>query len=282
MNLSRVFVAREIRKYSIKWVTTPVKYVLYIEVLNQWIVVCQKLTEEDMRDTDKKLKALDQEHLDELFFVCEKVGFYDIDPRNLAILKSWEGDKIYIIDTENAQEVTEENHQELRQNMIAQFNLFLKNYLDPYMSPRYARRYSMNASELEKQSPSVLLQHGQQEVNSKKMISMWEGIRQKLTSEKAVTPISTATGKINFEKLSIYDQKASSPIKRFSSMRDIKRVKEAEDMKQAPVDNLLRELKDHSPRSPREIHELPLEVTKSVKEHKALFEMDPNWKLEYD
>ena len=36
LNLSRVFVAREIQKYSIKWVTTPVKHILYIESLNQW------------------------------------------------------------------------------------------------------------------------------------------------------------------------------------------------------------------------------------------------------
>jgi hypothetical protein len=36
LNLSRVFVAREIQKYSIKWVTTPVKHILYVESLDQW------------------------------------------------------------------------------------------------------------------------------------------------------------------------------------------------------------------------------------------------------
>lgn len=69
MNLSRVFVAREIKKYSLKWVTVPQKFVLYIEAIDQIIVIAQKLSEDDLKNTEKKLKALDQEHLDGKLFI---------------------------------------------------------------------------------------------------------------------------------------------------------------------------------------------------------------------
>lgn len=219
MNLSRVFVAREIRKYSLKWVTTPVKYIVFIDAIQQYIVVAQKMNDEDMQNTDKKLMALDQEHLDELFAVSEKVGFYDINPRNLAIVKSWEGDKIYIIDTENACEVTEENVEELRDNMRQQFSLFLKNHVHPSISPRYERRYSKDSKDLELTSPSVLL-------GSKTMIDHWERIAKRNSSKQIIEKIDPLQR--DFEQRDAFRRK----LKPYSSMIDLKaKSREAEDPK---------------------------------------------------
>lgn len=75
MNLSRVFVAREIKKYSLKWVTVPQKFVLYIETIDQIIVIAQKLSDDDLRDTEKKLKALGQEHLDGNYILFNNRAF---------------------------------------------------------------------------------------------------------------------------------------------------------------------------------------------------------------
>lgn len=95
LNLSRVYIAEQIRKVSSPFITTPKKYVYYLQPLKQWIVVAELI--ECTYSTEEALQQLTEEQVLELFRVCELVGFYDIAPRNLKILN----DKICIIDTED-------------------------------------------------------------------------------------------------------------------------------------------------------------------------------------
>jgi len=62
-NLSRVYMAAEIRKYSLKYVTTPRKMVFYCDVFKQWVVLSQRLKDFDIRDTEEKLRSLDKKTL---------------------------------------------------------------------------------------------------------------------------------------------------------------------------------------------------------------------------
>jgi hypothetical protein len=83
-------------------------------------------------------------------------------PRNIAVVNSFIGDKIYIIDTENITEVTDDTEKERLAEMKFLFKIFSEN-LNPKLSPRYQKRYEQD----ELTSPSLL-------ISSKSLIRQWE------------------------------------------------------------------------------------------------------------
>lgn len=95
LNLSRVFVANEIKRHSKKFVTAPKKFVYYVKKLKQWIVVSEFIDAKGY--SEERLLQLREEQIKELFRVCEQVGFQDLAPRNMVVVD----DKIIMIDTED-------------------------------------------------------------------------------------------------------------------------------------------------------------------------------------
>jgi len=100
-----------------------------------------------------------KKHLDELFYVCEKTGFYDLATRNLVIVKSnLTGDKIYLIDTENPRVCLKDDDGLSESDRIQQLKEMFASFCDqlnPTISPRFLRRYKDSQGSLG--SPTVLL-----------------------------------------------------------------------------------------------------------------------------